>query len=314
MRPMSVPRRSGSPQRHGARAQGASSHRGRALPDLRAAYEGDPEAGRAGKRPAGLSPLGAAGAEIGGNAPVRALPFSRVRSSRRRGRRVAPRMKPQPVVTNAFFPTALAVASISLAILLLPAGGSPMGSSGLAPALRLVAGDVVTAVKAPVTTRAKARPKTILHRAVRSASTPVPTQGAAVTSSARGAVAPAHRAVHHAAVRRSPAPHKRAAGRAPRATHAAAPAAPAPVAHGKGRGIGHERGKGKALGRLRKTTLSPAPASHGKGHAYANGHGVELHGAAASVRHGAPAAVPSGLARGGASGAQGTWHGRGGGK
>ena len=59
-------------------------------------------------------------------------------------------MKLQVPLTNAFFPAALAAASISLALLLLPGAGTSERSSGVAPALRQVAGEVATAVRIPV--------------------------------------------------------------------------------------------------------------------------------------------------------------------
>jgi hypothetical protein len=227
-------------------------------------------------------------------------------------------MKSQPAVTSAFFPAALAAAAISLAILLVPGGGGPVGSSGLAPALKLVAGDVVTALKAPVLAPSQAKARTVVRHAKRAASTPERKQGVAVTPSAHAAVAPAHRAVHHSTVRRStvhhsPAQHKHAAGHVQRTTQTAAPPAPTPVRHGNGKGIGRGNGKGKALGRLGKTARSPASASHGKGHAYANGHSATVHGHSANTRHGPPA-VPPGLAYGKGGSKQGLPHGRGGGK
>jgi hypothetical protein len=227
-------------------------------------------------------------------------------------------MKPQSVVTSAFFPTALAVASISLAILLLPGGGSSVGSSGLAPALKLVAGDVVTAVSPPVRAPAKAKAGTVVHQASR----------VGVTSSAPAAVAPVHSAVHHAAVppktvhprtvhpssvHHGPAPHRQAVAHAPPVTRVVAPAAPTPVRHGNGKGIGHDNGKGKALGRLGKTTPAPASTSHGKGHAHANGHSAAVHGNSGDTRHGPPAVHP-GHTHGSGGGPPGLAHGRGGGK
>lgn len=59
-------------------------------------------------------------------------------------------MKLQAPAVTAFFPAALAAGSISLAVLLLPVGTAPARSPDLAPALKLVAGDVVAAVKVPV--------------------------------------------------------------------------------------------------------------------------------------------------------------------
>lgn len=59
-------------------------------------------------------------------------------------------MKLQAPAITAFFPAALAVGSISVAVLLLPVATAPARSSDLAPALRLVAGNVPAAVKVPV--------------------------------------------------------------------------------------------------------------------------------------------------------------------
>ena len=219
-----------------------------------------------------------------------------------------PRMKPQPVVTTAFFPTALAVASISLAILLLPGGGTSARPSGLSPALRLVAGDVVAAVQAPLHAAAKAKPRTLVRHATGVATAPARKQPAALPSSARPARVQAHRPVHHARVR-----HKRPLARAPRPTRIAAPPAPTPVVHGNGKGVGHRNGKGKAVGLLRKAAPSPTAPIRGRGHGRANGHEAVAHGKSAHTSSGPPA-VPPGHAYGKGGSTQALPHGRGGGK
>lgn len=219
-----------------------------------------------------------------------------------------PRMKPQPVVTSAFFPTALAVASISLAILLLPGGGTSARPSGLSPALRLVAGDVVAAVKAPLRPAAKAKPTTVVQHATRVVTTPARKQPAARTSSAGPARVQAHRPVH-----RGPAGHTRPLAHAPRPTQTAAPPAPTSAVHGNGKGVGHRNGKGKALGLLPKTAQSPTVPGRARGHGRANGHDAASHGNSAHARNGPPA-VPPGHAYGKGGSTPGLPHGHGGGK
>lgn len=213
-------------------------------------------------------------------------------------------MKSQSAVTSAFFPAALAAASVSLAILLLPGGGSSVRPSGMAPALKLVAGDVIAAVQAPVRAAIHVKPKPVVHHATAVTSTPKRTQPAAHTSSAHATAAPAHRRAHHNA-----ATHKRKTPHAPRPTHAAAPPAPTPVKHGNG--------KGKALGHLKKLA-SPTPVFviHGKGHGRANGlakgHTALVH-VLGKTRHGPPV-VPPGHAYGKVGGKPTPSHGHGGGK
>jgi hypothetical protein len=53
------------------------------------------------------------------------------------------------VPVSTAIPAALAVGSISLSLSLLPAGAASVRASGVAPALRLVAGEVVAAAKNP---------------------------------------------------------------------------------------------------------------------------------------------------------------------
>lgn len=222
-----------------------------------------------------------------------------------------PRMKSQPAVTSAFLPAALAAASISLAILLLPGGGTSARSSGMAPALKLVAGDVVAAVQAPLHTAVHAKPKVVVHHATAVTSTPKRTQPAARTSSTHATAASADRRAHHSA-----APHRQKTPHALRPTHAAAPPTPTPVKHGNGKAVGHGNGKGKALGHLKKlASQSPVSVIHGKGYGRANGL-AKGHNAPVPVLgktlHGPPG-VPSGHAYG-KNGRPAPSHGRGGGK
>lgn len=219
-------------------------------------------------------------------------------------------MKPQPVVTSAVFPTALAVASISMAILLLPGGGASARPSGLSPALKLVAGDVEAAVQAPIHAAAGTKPKAVVHPATVVASTPSRKQPTAPTSSVRPAHAQAHHPVHHAPVRHSHVLHTQPP---PRTTHAAPRAAPAPSAHGHGKGVGRGIGKGKALGLLRKTGKPPTSVDHGKGHGRANGRDAVTHGNSGQTRHGPPV-VPPGHAYGKGGAKPALSHDRGGGK
>lgn len=217
-------------------------------------------------------------------------------------------MKPQPV-TSALFPTALAVASISLALLLLPGGGTSSRPSGLAPALKLVAGDVVAAVQPPAPETAKAKPRTVVHQTTPVTNAPERKQPAAVTSSP-ATVKPAPLPVRHSPVHHAPAPLK-ASVHPTHTTQAKALPAPAPVQHGNGKGIGHSNGKGKALARLPKPAPSPASASHGKGHGLANGRSGAVHAHSVNTPHGPPA-VPPGHAYGRGGVKQGLPHGPGG--
>ena len=196
-------------------------------------------------------------------------------------------MKLQAPLNSAFLPAAFAAASISLALLLLPAGAAPRPTSGVAPALKLVAGDVVAAVETPV-------------RAVTGAHHPKPV---AVFHPKQTAVAPATTRSHSAPVRKSnvPAHHRRTAhrrvprlravARTPVVIHATPHAPISPV-------VEHGHGKANAWGHAKKLTPKAPPAvigaapdaraDHGHGHAY---------GRPADVPHGPPA-VPPGLAKG----------------
>src|SRR5262249_29158093 len=103
-------------------------------------------------------------------------------------------------VTSAF-PAALAAASITLSLLLIPGGGSSLHSSGVAPALRLVAGDVATVVQAPVqaVTRTHHHQKSVASSPPTAA--PTQQQRTPVThrasSPSRTHSVPTHRSVRH---------------------------------------------------------------------------------------------------------------------
>ena len=180
-------------------------------------------------------------------------------------------MKLQATATTAVFPAALVAASISLAVLLLPGAAVPPRSSGAAPALELVAGEVVAAVEAP------AQAITRTHHSGR----------VAVASANRSAI-PAGAQQHSVSVpkRTVPAHHARVDHRPSERQHAVtrksspptlAPRAPLlPVA-------AHGRGPAKALGHLKQL---------GRG---AGGHGKALGHSAAALQ--GPPAVPPGQAR-----------------
>jgi hypothetical protein len=194
-------------------------------------------------------------------------------------------MKLQATATTAVFPAALVAASISLAVLLLPGAAVPARSSGIAPALRLVAGEVVAAVQAPV--RAVTRAHRTDHAAV-----PIAKQSAAPatsqpqTASGPQRAVPAHhrRAGHHRVLRRHAVTPKPVTPKlAPRAP-------PSSITH-------HGNGKANAWGHLKKLVPKAAPILTGtapsaplhSGHGKARGH-------AAGAAHGPPA-VPPGQAK-----------------
>jgi hypothetical protein len=187
-------------------------------------------------------------------------------------------MKLQAPVISAFFPAALAVASISLAILVLPGGGAPARSSGIAPALKLAAGDVVAAVEVPVRAVTSVRRKTAVPH--ETPADPV-TRVVALTPptthshlSSRAVRAPtAGKPVHHVRASRT------------RVTTSA------PAKHDNG-----GKGEGKAVGHVRKLAASPVPANAVEHPGQAKGHGVEARGRPADAPHGPPA-VPPGHAR-----------------
>jgi len=185
--------------------------------------------------------------------------------------RARPRMKLQGIATTAFFPAALAAASISLALLLLPGAGPPAHSSGVAPALRLVAGDVVAAVEAPVHA-IRGHQKPVVSRATRTAIPSHSVPAAKRTASAR----------HRPTVQR-PVARQRPLTRTPVATQASA--SPATKL---------SRGKAQAPGRLKKLAPEATPATLAGATAQArveNGHGKAI-GRPADVPHGPPAAPP----------------------
>ena len=75
-----------------------------------------------------------------------------------------------PPVTRAF-PAALTIASIFLALIMLPRGAAPAPSTAVAPVLKRVAGGVVAAVKLPVraVTKAQQHSVTVASRATETA-------------------------------------------------------------------------------------------------------------------------------------------------
>jgi hypothetical protein len=197
----------------------------------------------------------------------------------------APRMKLQAQVTSAF-PAALAVASIFMAVLLLPGGAASPRSAGVAPALKLVAGDVVAAVEAPVhaVTKTHRHSRAAVSHSRASAGTPTTTLHHAVTRRTRAV--PAYPPVHH----RHPAG-ARPTPRVPEATRPAARPAPKSAfpavtrGHGKAKVLGHAR-KASALLRThgRPAGVPPGPAVVPPGQVSGD-HGVRAHGAP-SVRGG----------------------------
>lgn len=179
-------------------------------------------------------------------------------------------MKLQATATTAFLPAALAAASISLALLLLPTAAAPAHSSGVAPMLKLVGGEVVAAVQAPVL--AVARTHHHPRHAVVSAASPRPTtrvQPRSVAAPERAIPAHHRRAVHRRALR----PH--AATREPATTSTASTTPPSLAGE-------HGHGKAKARGHLKKLTPKAAPAMTGAaprvrvdGHGKARGHSAD---------------------------------------
>ena len=196
-----------------------------------------------------------------------------------------PRMKLQATATTAVFPAALVAASISLAFLLLPGAAVPAHSSAVAPALRLVAGEVVAAVQAPV--HAVTRARRTEHPAVPSAKqSAIPATSQPQSASVPQRTVPAHhrRAGNHRVLR------QHAVTPRPVTPKLAWPAPPSSITH-------HGNGKAKAWGHLKKpvpkgapilTGTAPSALLHG-GHGTARGH-------AAGAAHGPPA-VPPGQAK-----------------
>lgn len=186
-------------------------------------------------------------------------------------------MKLQATATTAFFPAAFAAASISLALLLLPGAAVPAPSSGVAPALERVAGEVVAAVQAPV--RAVARAHHPEHVAASSAA-PATTQPPSASVPQRTVPAHRRRADHHRV------PRHHAATRKP-VTSAPAPLAPSsPVAE-------HGHGKAKAWGHLKRLVPRATPAVTGPASSDALhvGHG-KARGHSADAPHGPPSVAP----------------------
>jgi hypothetical protein len=207
-------------------------------------------------------------------------------------------MKPQAAVTSSFFPAALAVASISLALLLLPGGGTSARTSGVAPALKLVAGDVVAAVTPPLHVVRQAKPKAIVHHAATVATTPARTQ--ATTFS------PPKRVTHSPARRSAPKPEPTSSPRAQSHASTQPPAAPPAVTK-------HDNGNGHAYGRNKKTQ-TPGNFGTAPGHAgSAPGHSGAAHGLSGAA-HANPHGIPPGLAKKTQAPGNSAPHGHGGGK
>lgn len=185
-----------------------------------------------------------------------------------------------------------------------------MRSSGVAPALRLVAGNVVAAVESPVR-------RVVSHPAPAKPATTPAVAGPAAVPVARPAPVHGH-AQHGVRASRSRVASSR------KVTTPAAAATISPVTK-------HSRGKAKALGQVRKSASHSKPAIKaapkdarmtGAGHLKAHGRpagtprgrpAVVPHGRPADVPHGPPA-VPPGQEKKGDTGEQGVSAGRGGGR
>jgi hypothetical protein len=203
-------------------------------------------------------------------------------------------MKLQLPATSAV-PVALAAASIALALLLVPGGGVTERPSGVAPALRLVAGDVAAVVKSPVraVTRTHAQPAAappvavaVLHEPAQRATAPAPSRAAV-----RHKAAHSHLATPVHVVPRAPA--------------AATRPAPKVIAQP----IKHVRGKAKALGHLHKTKEKGKALGHGPKVAPSQ---PLTHPAA--VPHGPPAVPPGHVKNGKSVSDNAAANGRGGGR
>jgi hypothetical protein len=212
---------------------------------------------------------------------------------------------------NSAVPAVLAAASISLSLLLLPSGGASVRSSGLAPALKLVAGDVVEAAARPVRVVTRAQPKPVASPAVSVARTREQTQLSSVPFRSRGM--PAHRLVHRSRV--SPTT---PVTRAPVTVRAASREAARRAVQPTVKLVGHGHGKAKAWGLLRKAKawglrwrIVPLPLA-ARTTAATGGHG-EARGHTLAAPPG-PGAVPPGREKGGqVSDAPSASSGRGGG-
>jgi hypothetical protein len=212
-------------------------------------------------------------------------------------------MKQQLPATNAV-PVVAAAAAIACALLLLPGGGGSVRSADVAPALRLVAGDVAAVVQSPARSATKAQPKSAVSHSTGVAVSPV--------STLRSSPPVHHRAPVRRAVSRGPASPTHVVN----STSVKPPVLSAPRVitqsakhgNGKAKALGHlKKAKAKAVGHGRKT----APY-HVASHA---AHGVKARGAAsraAPVSHGSPAVPPGQQKK--AAGGQGASSGRGGGR
>jgi hypothetical protein len=179
-------------------------------------------------------------------------------------------MKLQVPLSSAF-PAVVATASALLLLVMLPAGGATVRSSGVAPALKLVAGDVVAAVEAPVRVASRPQPKP----------KPVGTHAAAPTTTAQIA----HSApVHRHAEQRVQASRPRVVASRP-VTKQAAPAPSSPAAE-------HGHGRAKALGHVRKAASQSTPVNATLHVAGKNTGHVKAHGRPAEAPQGPPAAPP----------------------
>jgi hypothetical protein len=191
-------------------------------------------------------------------------------------------MKLHASVTSAF-PAVLALASISLAVLLLPGRPAAPRSSGVPPALKLVAGDVVAAVEAPVRAVTKTQPRTRSAGSHTRAAAP-PT--ATATATHRRASAPAQRPNAHRSAPRAREPQNHPTPPTPLVTRSAPTAAPKVVQPA----AGHGHGKAKALGHARKAAAPPhgPPADVPQGPPVVPPGQLPVHGG--SGEHGAPGA------------------------
>jgi len=197
------------------------------------------------------------------------------------------------VPASSAFPAVVAAASVLLSLILLPGGGASVRSWGVAPALKLVAGDVVAAVENPVRVANRPQPE------AKPTAAPAPAATAAVRVAGP---TPVHRHAQHLIRASRP---RVAASRQVMNQAAAAPISP--VAE-------HSQGKAKAQGHVRKTASQPKSASDAVQGARVNGAGhAKAHGRPVDVPHGPPA-IPPGQEKKGDAGEQSPPGGRGGGK
>jgi hypothetical protein len=211
-------------------------------------------------------------------------------------------MKQQLPATSAG-PVAFVAASIAVALFLFPGGVASVSSSGVAPALKLVAGDLAADVQGSAPSVAKAQPKSVASPSAgvgaahaRTRQSPAPSETRSVS---------AHRAASH--LRGSP---KHVVTHPPgRVSAAPAPkliGKPATYGHRKAKALGHLK-KAKALGfwhkangvgRQRNGGAPVVVSASRPGHpARANGGQGQVHGRPADVPQWPPA-VPSGQAKG----------------